>query len=244
VLGEQTVGFDVDRDVVKVGRREGRFSRIRLDVRGNDVFVRNVRVRYGNGEEESFELREEIRAGSSSRPIDLKGDRRAIDTIELTYRARPGFRGQATVAVLGDQRPDRSESAPAPAPDYLYPSEIVQKFNNWGRKRIEEGEDRAVFVVGEGREAQHTLLLIAQERPVHVRSVEITFGNGQRQLVELDDRLMPGTGTPPIELENGPRRITRVVVRLGASRGTGTLQLLASQVTVDQLAMQRWRRRR
>jgi hypothetical protein len=36
-LGCQTVSFSTDRDSIRVGRREGRFSAIRLRSRGGDV---------------------------------------------------------------------------------------------------------------------------------------------------------------------------------------------------------------
>ena len=39
LLGEQSVGFGVDRDVIRVGRREGRFSEMALEVRDNDVEI-------------------------------------------------------------------------------------------------------------------------------------------------------------------------------------------------------------
>lgn len=147
VLGEQTVGFEVDRDVIRVGRREGRFSRIRLEVRNNDVFVNNIRVRFGNGEEQSFDLREEIRAGSRSRPLDLSGDRRFIERIELTYRARPGFRGQATVTVLGYQGPGRTS-------DREVRRESEDRYPAWTRvwsKEIEDTQNRLTTKIEDGR---------------------------------------------------------------------------------------------
>ena len=40
-------------------------------------------------------------AGMAPMPIDLKGERRSIDRIEMKYRSRPSFRGEATVCVYG-----------------------------------------------------------------------------------------------------------------------------------------------
>jgi hypothetical protein len=42
-----------------------------------------------------------IRAGRETRALDLKGRDRAIDRIDMVYRSRPNFRGQATVCVEG-----------------------------------------------------------------------------------------------------------------------------------------------
>jgi hypothetical protein len=41
-LGCQSVGFLVDHDSVKVGRKEGRFKAIRLEVSGNTVYMNDL----------------------------------------------------------------------------------------------------------------------------------------------------------------------------------------------------------
>ena len=43
------MGFLVDRDAIKVGRREGKFKAIRLEVSGNAVYMNDLKVVYGNG---------------------------------------------------------------------------------------------------------------------------------------------------------------------------------------------------
>lgn len=100
-LGCQKVGFKTDRDVIKVGRAEGRFKSIRLKVTGNRVHMMDLKVVYANGQPDDIPVREEIRAGGQTRPLDLKGERRAIRRVEMVYRSEPNFRGQATVCVEG-----------------------------------------------------------------------------------------------------------------------------------------------
>jgi hypothetical protein len=102
-LGCQKVGFVVDRDVIRVGRQEGRFSAIRLKVRGNAVYMADLKVVYANGAPDDIQVRSEIRAGGETRPLDLRGQRRAIRQIEMVYRSKPSFKGQATVCVEGRQ---------------------------------------------------------------------------------------------------------------------------------------------
>jgi hypothetical protein len=46
-------------------------------------------------------VRSVIRAGRETRALDLRGRDRAIDRIEMVYRQRPNFRGQATVCAQG-----------------------------------------------------------------------------------------------------------------------------------------------
>ncbi len=98
-LGCRSVGFNVDRDVIRVGGREGAFRAIRLRVGGNNIFMYDLKVVYGNGASDDIPVRTDIRAGTVSRAIDLKGGRRIIARIEMIYRSRPNFRGQAEVCV-------------------------------------------------------------------------------------------------------------------------------------------------
>jgi hypothetical protein len=100
-LGCQKVGFLVDHDSIKVGRREGRFKAIRLEVSGNTVFINDLKVVYAKGQPDDLHVRSEIRDGGQTRPLDLKGRERAIDRIDLTYRAKLNFKGSARVCASG-----------------------------------------------------------------------------------------------------------------------------------------------
>ena len=101
-LGCQQVSFiGKDRDTIKVGRREVRFKAIKLAARGNDVEMLDLKVIYANGEPDDIPVRSLIRAGRATGALDLKGRDRAIDRIDMVYRSRPNFRGQATVCAEG-----------------------------------------------------------------------------------------------------------------------------------------------
>lgn len=103
-LGCQSVGLLGDRDVIRVGRREGRFRAIKLNVSGNSVNILDLRVVYTNGDPDDIPVRSEIREGGETRPLDLRGSDRGIDRIEMIYRAVPNFKGKARVCVSGLQR--------------------------------------------------------------------------------------------------------------------------------------------
>jgi hypothetical protein len=100
-LGCRKVGFLVDKDVIHVGRSEGRFRSIRLQVSGNKVYMMDLKVIYANGAPDDIPVRDEIRAGGQTRALDLKGERRAIKEVEMVYRSQPNFKGEATVCVEG-----------------------------------------------------------------------------------------------------------------------------------------------
>ena len=100
-LGCKRVGFGVDRDVIPVGRQEGRFKAVRLKAAGNDVHMLDLKVVYSNGEVDDIPVRADIRAGSQTRPLDLRGRERSIRQVEMIYQSRPNFRGQANMCVEG-----------------------------------------------------------------------------------------------------------------------------------------------
>ena len=101
LFGVQSVGFINDRDVIRVGAELGKFDKIRLRVHDNDIFLKELRVIYSNGEPDILELEANVPANARTKWFDLKGDR-FIREIQLSYRSRPGFRGQARVEVYGE----------------------------------------------------------------------------------------------------------------------------------------------
>ena len=103
-LGCQNVNFGIDRDVIRVGRKEGAFSAIRLAVRQAPIEIYDLKVVFGNGRSQAIRLRSKIPAGSVTGKIDLKGDERGIDRVEMIYRSIPTFKGKAEVCVDGLQR--------------------------------------------------------------------------------------------------------------------------------------------
>jgi hypothetical protein len=93
--------FGRERDSISVGRREGRFRAIRLSARGNDVEMVDLRVIYANGDPDDIPVRQWLRQGSQTRPLDLRGRERSIRRIDMVYRTKLNFRGRATVCAEG-----------------------------------------------------------------------------------------------------------------------------------------------
>jgi hypothetical protein len=100
-LGCQRVNFGLDRDVIRIARRDGTFKAIRLRARGNNINVLDVKVVYGNGRADDIPVRAVIQAGSSTEPKDLRGFDRFIERVELIYRSQPNFRGEGLICVDG-----------------------------------------------------------------------------------------------------------------------------------------------
>ena len=103
-LGCKDVKFLIDRDTLKVGRQEGRFSALRLKVKKAPVEMFSLRVTFGNGARLDVPVRELIPPGGGTRPIELMGGNRGIDRIEMIYRSVPTLIGTAEVCIDGLER--------------------------------------------------------------------------------------------------------------------------------------------
>src|SRR5262249_21251847 len=116
LLGENTVGFRVDRDVINLGQDEDwfkdrRYRALHFSAEGNDIYMIGIRLVYLNGLGEDFRVARLIRQGEEL-PMDLRGERSYLARIEMTYRSRPDFRGQALIKVYGEPARRRSPDRP------------------------------------------------------------------------------------------------------------------------------------
>ena len=85
LLGTAHVDGTVDRDTIHVSGSEGPFHKIQLRVNGGSVEFQRVVVHFKNGTQEELPIGARIRSGGKSRAIDLPGERRMIDSVELWY---------------------------------------------------------------------------------------------------------------------------------------------------------------
>jgi len=102
LLGQLEVDFGADRDVLQVGRDEGRFQKIRLVVRGGSIELRDVKVTFDDNSIFDPESRTRILREDSSIVFDLPGQRRVIKSIAFQYRSLDRREGKATVLVYGE----------------------------------------------------------------------------------------------------------------------------------------------
>ncbi|MGL5938260.1 MAG: hypothetical protein ACRCZY_02410 [Phocaeicola sp.] len=103
VLGEKTVNFKTEKDVIKCGQK-GTFTRLKIRVDNAPVEFERIFLEYGNGEKQEIRIRQRISAGGESREIDLKGNRRNIKNITFYYstdKKKGNSRGKAKVSVWG-----------------------------------------------------------------------------------------------------------------------------------------------
>ena len=221
LLGEQSVGFGVDRDVIRVGRREGRFSALALEVRDNDVEILDLNVFFNRGPPQSLRVREFIRAGGRTRPIQFAWGDRSIDRIEITYRARPSFRGRAKVAVFGLQ-----DAGPPPPPP---PS---ARWEELGCGKVGIKPDRDSIRVGRREGRFSAIKLTVRGSKIEIIDLTVVYERGPPDELRVRKKIGDGEETPPLDLR-GERRVIdrvdltyRVTLGLNMIKGPATVCVL------------------
>jgi hypothetical protein len=100
-LGNVHVDSADDHKNIKVGSQDGQFHKIQLRVHGGAVDFQRVVVHYADGNKEELPIQDRVRDGGKSKSLELPGDRRSIDSVELWYSkehldTRPEVRLYAT----------------------------------------------------------------------------------------------------------------------------------------------------
>jgi len=199
-LGCRTVSFSVDRDVVRVGRKEGRFKALRVLARGGDVEMLDLKVIYGNGEPEDISVRHILRRGGRTQAFDLRGWERSIAQVEMVYRAVPNYRGrEAVVCVEGLPGYGRS-AAPASAGAWV----------DLGCRTVAFSVDRDILRVGRREGRFKAIRLNARSGDVEILNVKVTYANGEPDELQVSHVLRRGGYTRALDLRGRDRNIAQV----------------------------------
>jgi len=211
LFGTQSVGFGVDRDVIRVGAEIGKFDKIRLRVLDNDIFLTELKVIYANGEPDTLAVNAEIKQNSRTNWFNLKGDR-FIKEIQLGYRSRPNFKGQAHVEVFGQY-----------AEGWLAPTGEGRKFNlGWvllGAQtadffRINTGKagfDRDIISVGRNEGGFKKVRVQVRDRAITLNELRVVYASGQEDIIPVKAKVEAGSTYGPIDLKGGSRAIKEIV---------------------------------
>jgi hypothetical protein len=199
LFGAQYVGFGVDRDVIRVGNEIGKFDRIRLRVLDNDIYINEMKVIYANGETDTLAVNANVPKNSRTNWIDLKGDR-FIKEIQLVYRSKPSFRGQARIEVFGNY-----------APGWLGPQGEGRKYNQgWVLLGAQTagfvGFDKDVIPVGSNEGGFKKVRVTVKDRAITLNEVRVIYTDGTDETIPVRTRVDAGGTYGPIDLK-GERRV-------------------------------------
>jgi hypothetical protein len=203
-LGEQTVNRHADRDILYVGRDEGRFSALRFRAIGNDVAFAEVRVLYGNGTSEVLNVKEHVRAGETTRPYDLEGRYRMIEKIEFLYQTEGPWGGKAVVQVAGLKRTSDAR------PDDGIPDDNYGNWTRLGTRQVSLVTDHDTIRVGGSVGRFRSFRFQVTGEPIHLYDIRITFGNGETQTLNFNEHIPAGSYSRVFDLPGQERVISRI----------------------------------
>ncbi len=226
LFGTQAVGFAVDRDVIRVGAEVGKFDKIRMRVLDNDIFINSIKVIYANGESQELAYNADAKKDTKTKWFDLKGDR-FIKEIQLVYRARPNFRGQAYVEVYGQY-----------AEGWLGPQGEGKKFNNGfvllGGQTAGFTIDRNdIIKVGRNEGGFKRIEVRVRDQAITLFEVRVIYGNGEVDIIPANrTKVEAGGRFGPIDLKGGTRVVqeirptyrTRIFQQGGVARGRAVVE--------------------
>jgi hypothetical protein len=210
LLGEKRVGFGIDRDIIRIGYaedwyRDRRFRALHFLAEGNDVHMVSIRLVYYNGFAEDFRVDRLIRNGEEL-PLDLRGERSFIRSVEMLYRSRPGFGGEALIRVFGEPGRRGPPIGPPPGP-MPGPSSWVEL----GCQQVSLfGKDRDSVPVGRREGRFKAIRLHARHADVELLRVTVIYANGQPDDLPTRHFLRQGGYTPQLDLKGWERSIERV----------------------------------
>jgi CBS domain-containing protein len=198
LFGAQYVGFLTDRDVIRVGNEVGKFAKIRLRILDNDIHINELKVVYNNGESDTLAIDADIPKNSRTGWIDLRGDR-FIKEIQMVYRSRPNFNGQARVEIFGKY-----------APGWLGPHGEGRKYNQgWVLLGAHTagfvGFDKDSIPVGSNEGGFRRIRVTVRDRAITLNEVKVVYSDGAEETIPVRTRVDAGGTYGPIDLK-GERR--------------------------------------
>lgn len=99
-LGERSVDGKMDKDVIHVGADDGAFTAIEVKVENSAIVMHEIKVVFTNGEVFEPKTKLVFDKDTSTRLIDLPGNKRVIKRVEFKYGNLPGG-GKAKVELWG-----------------------------------------------------------------------------------------------------------------------------------------------
>lgn len=100
-LGQRRVNFSLDRDEILVTAREGSFTALRLHAELAPLNFHRCVVHFANGTTQTFQINQNVRAGQTSRLLDLSGNRRIITKVVFWYDTKNRARRRGRVELWG-----------------------------------------------------------------------------------------------------------------------------------------------
>lgn len=197
LFGVQDVGFLVDRDVIRVGAEIGKFDRIRLRVLRNEIFVTDLKAVFDDGTTETLLTDAKIGADRKTDWISLN-HKGFIKEIQLVYRSKPDFKGQARVEVFGEYEPG-----------WLGANGEGRKYNDgWVLLGTDTagsvGFDRVKIPVGQNEGGFKQLRVSVKDRDITMTNLAVVYSDGAKDEIETNRiKVEADKAFGPVDIKKG-----------------------------------------
>jgi hypothetical protein len=170
-----------------------------LRVLDNDIHITEMKVVYNNGESDTLAINADIPKNSRTSWIDLRGDR-FIKEIQLVYRSRPNFNGQARIELFGRY-----------APGWLGVDGEGRKYNQgWLLLGAQTagfvGFDKDDIPIARNEGGFKRLRVTVRDRAITLNEIKIIYADGSDETVPIRTRVDAGGTYGPIDLKGRHRQ--------------------------------------
>lgn len=209
VLGETRLSPSTrDMEVVRVESCNPRVERLQLRAKNADANIRFLALRFKNGQVEELDVRSFLPRGASTRWIDIPNSGRCIDRIGIIgTSAFGGNFNPARIEFVG-QYADRDSSGSATGQPRLL-----------GATRLSIFENSPDYIkVAECKPRVSSIQLRARSSDAYINRVVVTFGNGERQTLNVGNTLRKDQETRWYPLDGRSGRCVTQIRVIGDSK--------------------------
>lgn len=204
LFGIHNVGFVRDRDVIRVGANLGQFDRIQMRVLDNDVFINELDVVYVNGETQKLVVNSDIKQNTRTKWLEIKGDK-FIKEINMTYRSKPSFKGQARIEVYGQYADDwlgsKGRGRQYNEGWVLLGAQTASRFARTETDTIDVGRNEGLF---------KRIRVTVKDRALVFDELRIVYGNNEEEVIPVKTTVAANATYGPVDLKGGNRVIKSI----------------------------------
>jgi hypothetical protein len=208
VLGEVRLAYSTrDMDVIRVESCNPRIERLQLRAKNADANIKFLALRFKNGRVEELDVRSFLPRGSATRWIDLPGGARCIDRIGIIGTSSLGSNfNPARIEFVG-QYSDKPSGPNAAQPRLLGATKLSIFDNSPDYVRVAECKPRV-----------SSIQLRARNSDAYINRVVVTFGNGERQTLNMRNTLRKDQETRWMPLDGKMGRCVTQIRVLGDNK--------------------------
>ncbi|MEM7747453.1 MAG: hypothetical protein AAF346_04315 [Pseudomonadota bacterium] len=198
LLGEEIANFKRDTDTFEIEINRDAYQGISIGVERGTIRLNSLTVTFRNGQSRDVEPDRVLKPGGPDYTLRFGSRQRRIAKIEATYRTlRRLSKKRAIVSVSG-----------------IIPISSRDGDDGEYRKSVTADlrDGRATIDVPRYSYPMRSLQIGVALRDVFVRSITVTFANGDVKRYNLNRWIDEGKRTPRLTFDRGARRVSQVVI--------------------------------